>query len=421
MDPPGDDENGPPANRRRSLLTMYSTTVIDPTQSDAEAIRRRLSRAHEAGRQFKQRVRMPMFLIGGGLLVLSLALAISLYASVRYLRYFPACMLGVGPGLVMLLTSLLPTDRRLVRFALYQAVFICVLLVAFIGSIVAIDIIYLLERRIDRYTCRLPGLGPIPCWFAYVNLVGKLLLVLISVTGGVVSAVMLSRRMPTRKRLDRLWSVSGVMVASIGVTLLAMSACGLAAGVFAALLNRGRGGRGAWGEATVIWVTVAAMGVECTLLGLWVSHGEARMRAQAWLASRGEEVAAAAGIAAMLGSQPPSEVHRIAQQRFRAVSLELVRFEHLESPEPNPGLYKLARPADFSHVDAFISHSVLGRARAARERAAVVAPTGRARDSCPRPARWPARRRPRAPCAAVVGPPRAQVGRAAALAPAVQV
>jgi len=101
---------------------------------------------------------------------------------------------------------------------------------------------------------------------------------------------------------------------------------------------------------------------EVQLIVIWFSLGslpqEWRVRLQAWLASRGGGVPAAAGISALLGSGcSPEAVVAMAEKNFYAVPLDQVFEEDLKDSAPDPRLAKRVLWVSLGEVDAFISHS----------------------------------------------------------------
>jgi len=85
----------------------------------------------------------------------------------------------------------------------------------------------------------------------------------------------------------------------------------------------------------------------------------ARERAQVWLrgkiASQGA-LAAAAGVAGLLGGCSGEEVLAQASSRFRYISLEHLTFEDMADNRPSPSGADLSE-SHLGYCDAFISHS----------------------------------------------------------------
>ena len=104
------------------------------------------------------------------------------------------------------------------------------------------------------------------------------------------------------------------------------------------------------------------------VVGMLASRADFRLRAQVWLASRGEAVTTAASIAALIGSRPVEEVQRVALQRLRCIDLGLVTIDALTSPTPDPLLFGRTVRCQLGQIDAFVSHRC-ACARARRSRA----------------------------------------------------
>ena len=68
-------------------------------------------------------------------------------------------------------------------------------------------------------------------------------------------------------------------------------------------------------------------------------------------------MAAAAGIAALIGAREPAELLALAQSTFRCVSLDKLEPRHLASNEPAAEAFLISTPATLGSVDAFLSHS----------------------------------------------------------------
>ena len=75
------------------------------------------------------------------------------------------------------------------------------------------------------------------------------------------------------------------------------------------------------------------------------------------LAARSEQIAAAAGVAALMGAHSASEVQAEGRRRFAAITLDALSRDELAEKTPNPELFFRARAARFGEVDAFFSHS----------------------------------------------------------------
>lgn len=93
------------------------------------------------------------------------------------------------------------------------------------------------------------------------------------------------------------------------------------------------------------------------LLG-WVAGWPGfRTMVQGWLASKGEAVAAAASVAAIMGGYSPEELQAKAYSTLKAVNLGEVTKEEMAENTPNPEFAQKAKPAHVGNIDAFLSHS----------------------------------------------------------------
>ena len=102
---------------------------------------------------------------------------------------------------------------------------------------------------------------------------------------------------------------------------------------------------------------LAANAVVMFGVGKAFHYPKLRVTFQGFLLSKGEHTSAAAGIAGLLGSGDPYEVRKMAQSRFRAVSMDHITEDDLKDSKPNPKLYEKSEPASIGSVDCFVSHS----------------------------------------------------------------
>mmetsp|Transcript_11876 Transcript_11876/g.18784 ORF Transcript_11876/g.18784 Transcript_11876/m.18784 type:complete len:412 (-) Transcript_11876:387-1622(-) len=82
-----------------------------------------------------------------------------------------------------------------------------------------------------------------------------------------------------------------------------------------------------------------------------------RIRAQAWLGSWGETDVTAAGIAELLGQTDVRTILARAVDSFYFVSAEKLTREDMADRMPNPDLQRFIEKGKLGHVDAFLSHS----------------------------------------------------------------
>lgn len=87
---------------------------------------------------------------------------------------------------------------------------------------------------------------------------------------------------------------------------------------------------------------------------LWLNRGAIKIT-QSWLAAHSQASFSAATVASLLGGRSPEQVHAQGRRSFRAVSLDMLKEEHLASSHPDPTLCDLATPCKMGECDAFIS------------------------------------------------------------------
>jgi hypothetical protein len=200
-----------------------------------------------------------------------------------------------------------------------------------------------LAKLIDR----LPNDSAQEKWYFECYAVGLALNGLGFVIDGAIlitGTVILGETKCTRTFLDREWHVLGATLLRQSLLALADAAMWPAAGVDRIV------------PASVVAVRVLFI-LTSGLLGVLLCLPDFRTRAQAWLAAQGEEVATAAGIAALLGDHDPREVQSKAQELFRCVNLADLSRKDMADSKPNPALYALSTPTLLGDVDAFLSHS----------------------------------------------------------------
>jgi hypothetical protein len=151
----------------------------------------------------------------------------------------------------------------------------------------------------------------------------------------VVRFIMLAYLSP-RERLDQIWRVSAQYFIYFGLHNIALACSGLFP------LNAR-----SWGLS----------GATCIMMGIIIGRPHFRMRAQAFLNSRGHTRSLSAAIAAAIGNHSVEEVEKKAARHLRYVTLDKISKEELAEKTPNPLLYERSMPGRFGEVDAFISHS----------------------------------------------------------------
>ena len=143
--------------------------------------------------------------------------------------------------------------------------------------------------------------------------------------------------------LNALWQVIGFTMVSFGVIGLATSCT--REGILVAAFPIGSDG---------VW---EAQAMNYIISGALMLSPHFRRKAQVWLASRGGVVAAAAGVAALLGGTEPREACKRAEGLLRCVSLGVVVEKDMAKSRPDASLARFSEPCKFFEVDAFFSHS----------------------------------------------------------------
>jgi hypothetical protein len=146
-----------------------------------------------------------------------------------------------------------------------------------------------------------------------------------------------------------------------------------------------------------IYFTTGALVLGTGCLSRWKPL---RTSAQAWLASMGEGVATAAGIAELIGEVPTKSLVAFSEQTLRSVRLKLVQPRHLARDEHSGSemyhAYSLSTPAPLGSIDVRAHARARAPACAAQPARAARAPSdppnARVRVSPP-PAACPASRR----------------------------
>jgi len=82
-----------------------------------------------------------------------------------------------------------------------------------------------------------------------------------------------------------------------------------------------------------------------------------RSKLQSWLASRGEDVSGAAGVAELIGRRPMEEVLSTARASFRYISAGMLDKDAMFESKPNAELAARSKPCRLGEADAFMSHS----------------------------------------------------------------
>lgn len=322
---------------RRTLQTLVTLSH----KESAISARARLSRMKREGRRRQMRVRVPVILAAFVLTLFSLVLWV-VGAFSRNLE-----MVSVGVNLItwapcILYFSILPSDslllRRLLKF-IYVPGF---------------SLVTLLQLR-DFYTftslvsCRCYQCASLPkeaeafqdytCWVA-ITAIGRTAIVSTSFSAIVGLLVISSCSTASTRALKKRLRLS------IGSFFVALSLSHFSSMVFLFIASlRAHAMR---------FVTYFA----CTCpLPYLILHPTLAARVQSWLISQGEEVAAAAGVAELLGELAPDRLVSLARERFLCVPADSVVEKDMAENVPNPALSELTQKAILGEVDAFISHS----------------------------------------------------------------
>lgn len=110
-------------------------------------------------------------------------------------------------------------------------------------------------------------------------------------------------------------------------------------------------------KAPLVYVEGWAIVLSCFTFGfLLLFPGHIKTKLRTWLLSKREH-GTAASIAGFLEGHSPAFVHATARKSFRGVRLDMVEKEAMQSPVPDPSLYKLTFPVTLGLVDAFVTHS----------------------------------------------------------------
>lgn len=391
-----------------------------PAHCQEKHIRMRLDEAHRVGQQFRVRVQLPLYWGGLGLLLASVVAGVAL-AGLKGGLYAGASFVGAPLGALLVLLSMLPTDDRLVRRALVVGACAWALFAFAVLGKTSMDVDELPPQpggvcmfgartmRAEECEDVSHGVGPdpaelkcaqtmgmaVPCWWAAVDVALRGAQALVASVAVAKLCYYRALDFSTRARLDLQWAAHGLTFFHVG--LLEIAYLGASAG--ARLIKFSAGGGLDWAMHWLIALLTAVSGMG---IGFVLVHTSMRVRVQAWMAARGEQLSTAAGLAALLGGREAAAVQETAAALFRCVRLCELQYEEMRDGVPNPELYaRLSQPARFGHVDAFVSHSCARAARRPRERRARArrrresrASARAARPADPPPPRPCARARP---------------------------
>ena len=309
-----------------------------PMFSEAD-VKAKLEDGRAQGKRLYRLIQRPTLLGGTTVLLVSIVMVVMLFDTV----YASIPGLLATPMALVHLLALMPTDRK--------AIFAVCITMSSAATVVLVLFAVTLVERIDTYrslrasdSCYAPrdgGQVAALCDYAISTIASAALYCASAAHTCARLANGMRARHPARMMLLELWH-------TWGMTMLALCACNIVT-LVASL-------------ATNTWMTdmehLTHVGViaEQLLFGVLALRADFRLGAQSWLASRGEAVTTAASIAALIGSRSIEDVQQLALQRLRAIRLDLISFDELTSPRPDPALYGKSSRCQLGQIDAFISH-----------------------------------------------------------------
>lgn len=313
---------GPTMSRRASLLAKNSMDTAD--------IRRRLETAKEQSRQRRWRISGPTLVLG----VLLMPTSFIIWALARWgsvIRLFGN--IGAPAGCICALLAVLPSDRRIIFLV---AKVVIVVLLAIVGwNIWGISTCAML---VQAGTCLWSDMR-VNCSVVLAQMCIGIYLCL-GLCGCVAYIAYCYVKGPMRT-FRSLWLACGLAPALTGTAQVGVAIIGLAVTPFSA--------------DDVVSMIGGAGDIAIGLSVLWFK--KLRERVQDWLASRGESLATAAGIAEFVGGCRVEDLVEEARDTFVFISADRVAREEMANNRPNAELLKKAQKARFGQVDAFLSHS----------------------------------------------------------------
>lgn len=180
--------------------------------------------------------------------------------------------------------------------------------------------------------------GDAPCWFLWYHL--RFRLFFRAAAGAQASlrvGVFYVRRLRPRQLVVACWHAVGQAMA-----LLAIGDCFTAAAMVALDLVGSNGAEFAY--------TLIRLLVEVGLSAFCLRR-DARKGVQRWLASRGECVSTAVGIASLIGTRGVDDVQQQALSTLRSIRIDLLSKVDLESNAPSMDLFARSAPARFGEID----------------------------------------------------------------------
>lgn len=336
------------------------------------SVRERLDTARAEGQRFRLRVQLPLVALGMLINVTVMAVGVVMIAhmltgsarsdAVTVVYYV---LLLPGPlAAIFILFALLPTDTGVILKLAYGGAFSgCLMFSAISAWQAVLDAIEMSRpRRAGAGSCVHWQLGEMPCWFAAFPLAWHLMCTLFPLYDGKQIAQLVSAigRGGGGARVEPVPRILGRTLVTVGLVQLFGLLASAIVGVYRFEPHHPQRG---------FWLVFCALTAELLLVGPLLVHGGLRQRMQTWLASRGEAISAAAGVAGLLGNHAPEAVQAKAAEIFRSVTLDRLTLADMRESTPNPALYTRSEPATFARVDAFVSHRHAPRAARASVRA----------------------------------------------------
>ena len=319
------------------------TAVIHVTDAaltgEIDEMGRKLREAKKAGEVARMRITGTCMLIGpigsiGGVVL-------GLVAPYLWLRStFSMC---AAPSLILMLSAVLPTDKRLARFLIKLA---CWLATLYCAIIVYAGVMLASKEAVDEcvstYDTKRWYCSPyVPIsWIIYgVNCI---------TVAYYLASTVAKKSTPSRVVLGTCWKGVALILMFNGLYYIPDILVGMAAGFY----------DNAKAQRQLPWTIIKA--ANFTFWG-WLCYSDRvqlRQRVQSALLARGGQVSSAAGIAALMGSHSPKQVRDLARGCFYGTTLEQITYDELAENSPNPALFaRMASSKALGEVDWFVSHS----------------------------------------------------------------
>lgn len=248
-------------------------------------------------------------------------------------------LLTIFSGAIIMFLGVLPTDRCLVR--------VCKTCFLVLDAVFLLGLWRLIAREVSKSRdCH--GMDA-ECWVIVNNMATSSVLAFTFLMVTVQDCHGLLR-LYTRDLLDHTWLQISRLLRAIAIVMI----LGMLSEICMMLKLKG------FDDLELILanqVMFPTFGTGCGVMGWITGRSSFRLRAQAWLAARGEAVQTAAAIAALIGNQDAEKALQTASSKFRYIRCDRLTEEALKESKPDPKLYTLSHEAELGAVDAFISHS----------------------------------------------------------------